>query len=313
MPLKLPAFFKRNHHVGEQTVLKYRRIYILPCKNGLSFGIILSIMLLGSMNYNLSLGYMLCFLLGGMSFASILHTFRNMLSIKISVGRTRPCYAGSKAGYTLILESTQQRAHESIFITTEDGESEVVNIPQNGKVEVPITRLSTRRGMMPLGTISLFSVYPLGLFKAWSILEFSTACPIYPRPADEVSYTPQSQDGEGLGNSFETNQGHDDFSGLRQYHPGDSLKHVAWKAVARGQGMLTKQFTGLGKATVWLDWQQLEGLDTEQRLSGLCRWILDAEKEDREYGLKLPGLEIPPNKGPAHKENCLTALALFQI
>ena len=52
-------------------------------------------------------------------------------------------------------------------------------------------------------------------------------------------------------------QGQDDFAGLRKYQPGDSLRHVAWKAVARGQAVMTKQFSGLAAGELWLDWDSL--------------------------------------------------------
>ena len=39
-------------------------------------------------------------------------------------------------------------------------------------------------------------------------------------------------------------RGSDDFASLRPYHAGDSLRHVHWKALAREQGLVTKQFGG---------------------------------------------------------------------
>ncbi|MFL6620866.1 MAG: DUF58 domain-containing protein, partial [Povalibacter sp.] len=59
------------------------------------------------------------------------------------------------------------------------------------------------------------------------------------------------------------------------------------------------------------DWDALPGLGVEARLSQLCRWIEDAYAQGHAFGLKLPQLELPANIGAAHRQRCLTALALF--
>ena len=109
-------------------------------------------------------------------------------------------------------------------------------------------------------------------------------------------------------------QGQDDFAGLRNYQVGDSLRHVAWKAVARGQAVLTKQFSGLAAGELWLDWDAMPTeMHTEARLSRLTRWVLDAARTGQAFGLRLPSRIIPPGVGATHQEQCLTALALFEL
>jgi len=58
--------------------LDLRRIFILPTRSGIIFGLILMAMLIGSINYNNSLGFLLTFTLVGLGLVSILHTFRNL-------------------------------------------------------------------------------------------------------------------------------------------------------------------------------------------------------------------------------------------
>ena len=52
---------------------------------------------------------------------------------------------------------------------------------------------------------------------------------------------------------------------------------------------------------------------TDQPISMLARWIEDAHKAQRAYGLRLPNAEIEINVGAAHRQLCLTALALFGV
>ena len=62
---------------------------------------------------------------------------------------------------------------------------------------------------------------------------------------------------------------------------------------------------------VWLDWHTLEGLNTEERLSQLCQWVIEAEKQEMSYGLRLNDKEIAPGSGEEHSNKCLSTLALW--
>jgi len=108
--------------------------------------------------------------------------------------------------------------------------------------------------------------------------------------------------------------GSDAFSGLRQYQIGDPPRHIHWKAAARDQGLQTKVFSGRTAAELWLEWNQLPaGMDLESRLSRLTRWVLSADQAGLRYGLRLPGVELAPDSGEAHRLACLRELALYEI
>jgi uncharacterized protein (DUF58 family) len=99
---------------------------------------------------------------------------------------------------------------------------------------------------------------------------------------------------------------------LRQYHVGDSPRHVAWKAAARDRGLLTKQFSGQAETELWLDWHQLPvHMDGEEKLSRLTRWVLDAHARGMAFALRLPGKTVEPASGMGQRDRCLEALALF--
>ena len=113
------------------------------------------------------------------------------------------------------------------------------------------------------------------------------------------------------GGAQDDTQGEADFAGLRNFRPGDSPRRVAWKAYARAGEVVVKQYAGTDVATHWFDWDSLAGLDVEQRLSQLCRWIVDAQGRGHAYGLRLPAERIEPNLGTRHRHRCLSALAFF--
>ncbi len=61
-----------------------------------------------------------------------------------------------------------------------------------------------------------------------------------------------------------------------------------------------------------LDFDAMPGsMHTEQRLSRMTRWVLDAEQRAVPYALRIGTLRIPPSVGAAHSAACLRALALY--
>ena len=166
------------------------------------------------------------------------------------------------------------------------------------------------RSRLHLPRLRVFTTFPLGLFYTWSNVYLDMSCLVYPRAETGEVPLPPAEPGEAQGG--DQTRGQDDFAGLRRYQPGDSPRHVAWKALARGQHMVTKQFTGTGAGDLWLDWSQLpRDMPVEARLSRLTRWVLDAAEARLPFALEIPGTHLAVGAGQAHEAACLSALALF--
>jgi uncharacterized protein (DUF58 family) len=104
--------------------------------------------------------------------------------------------------------------------------------------------------------------------------------------------------------------GGDDFSGVREYRPGDSPRQIDWKSMARGRGLLTKEFTAGFNQSLWFDLAHIPAPDTETRLSMICRAVLEAEQAGLRYGLRLGPVTVDADSGERHQQRCLRALAL---
>ncbi len=290
----------------KSVVLDQRRIYILPTRQGMLFALILFLMLTGSINYGLSLGFALTFLLASMFLVSIFHAFANLAQLKLDAGKAAPVFAGEDAHFRVHIESGEKGRYSiglfaggrETFIDVEKGRAGVAEFSLPAK----------KRGLLNPGRFTLFTLYPLGLFRAWSYVELTMNCLVYPSPSAPFPY-PSGSDSNIGGTPF---PGHDDFSGLRAYRPGDSPSHIAWKSLARGRGLQVKEFDELkGAGGLWLEWSSLEG-DVEARLSKLAGMALDAHSEGRCFGLRLPGKTVPVGSGEAQKLRVLEALALFE-
>lgn len=292
-------------------ILVQRRVFILPTRQGLIFAATLLLMLTGSINYSLSLGFILTFLLGATGISAMIHTFRNLANLRLSAGRVHPVFAGETAQFTVCIENVSASDRYSIGLTHDRKESAYTDVPARQMVWTGIGIPATRRGVLRSGRLTLFTRYPLGLYRAWAYLELDMQCIVYPRPAAPGLPLPTPESSPGAGTQH--GQGREDFSGLRQYQPGDSPRHIAWKAAAREQGLLTKQFSGRANTELWLDWRQFPAhMDVEEKLSRLTRWVLDAHVRGFSFGLRLPGATITLASGNAQRERCLQALALFE-
>jgi uncharacterized protein (DUF58 family) len=298
-------------------VLVQRRVFILPTRHGVVFALVLLMMLLGAINYTLSLGFVLTFLLVALAFNAMLYTFRNLVRLSVTAGHAPPVFAGEPARFTLNLANPGAYARYAIGLTRHrraraDEPRLFTDVAPGASAQIHVPVPTKQRGALRPGRLTLYTQFPLGLYHAWSYVNPDVTCIVYPRPAPPGLPLPATESTSGAGQS--RGAGQDDFAGLRAYHTGDPPRHVAWKAAARGQGLLTKQFSGEAAQEVWLSWEQLPPrMDMEEKLSCLTRWVLDANAMNLSYGLRLPGVEVPIASGDTHKARCLETLALFRL
>jgi uncharacterized protein (DUF58 family) len=291
-------------------VLEHQRIYILPTRRGLALIATLVIMLLTSMNYSLSLGYALTFLVSGIVAAALLQTYRNLAGIVTAPLAAGEAFAGSKLDFTLSL-ATAASGRRGIVIAPRSGPSVRIDLPADATRPVQLCVPTARRGRCTLGRVTIWSDFPLGVWRAWAYLHFPLTGVVYPAPEMPPQPLPQADEGFDVRRSARAVDA--ELAGLRDYQPGDSLNRIAWKAVARGGGWYTKQFEGSGGGgPLELLWDELpRTMDVEARLARLAAWILEAEREARAFRLSLPGIELPSGSGAGHRRTALSALALY--
>lgn len=290
-------------------VLRHSRIYILPTRRGYAMIAMLLLMLLTSLNYALSLGLGVTFLLGGLVAAALLHTFRNLSGIEIEPLAASDTFAGGHIVFSLSL--TGGAIDRRAITISANGVTERAAVTAGGARTVTLAVPTQSRGRLPLGRVTLASTHPLGLWRGWAYVHFPLTGVVYPAPEPSAPPLPGGADGidpraQGRGDEH-------DLAGLRDYQRGDPPQRVAWKAVARGAGWFSKAFEGTGGGgPVALEWSRLPPhLDTEHRLSRLAAWILAAERTTRPFALALPGTALPASSSREHRRAALTALALY--
>ncbi|MBV9128342.1 MAG: DUF58 domain-containing protein [Verrucomicrobia bacterium] len=342
---RLPA---PARHSSFSSWLRARRIYILPTRACLPLLAVLLAMAYAALGQNNSVAYLLGFFLTSLAIVSMIHTHFALTRLRLRVdGEIAPVFAGKPTRVAATVENPTRRArvalevwpHGTLWRRQRRGKltaepAFVAGVEARGSAAVELSLPTTQRGFFPLGRLAMSTIYPLGFFRGWFYEETSpdagyyvypSPAPAGARPLPEAPIT-DADDAALAAPALATmaSPAGDDYAGARPYLPGDSQRRVDWRAAARGQGLLVKQFVGsdeLERVIVWLDWHALADLDPEARLAQLCRWTLEAEARPRIwYGLRLPDntttdadvTEIAPGRGDAHLRRCLEALALFR-
>lgn len=304
---KLSRFLSGEDPVKGPVTLNQRRVFILPTLRGTSFVLLIALVLLIAFVYNNNLAYMLGFLLASIFFITILHSYKSLAGLVVSAGYNQPMFAGDQAAFNFYIYNPGNQERVAINIHLQ--ETRAISLASDQTLPVILYRSTKRRGWLNSGTLTLSSDFPLGLFRAWSPLRFDSKVLIYPRPAQTELPFPETDAGQGQ--QGQNRRSGDDFFGLKTYQAGDSIRQIHWKSYAKGRGLHSKQYTGSSNVELWFDYDATPGSQIEERLSQLCRWIIEAERAGLRYGLVLPSLKLTPDSGNRHFEHCLRALALF--
>ena len=302
--------FRTQPGDNEAVVLRHSRIYILPTRRGLAVFGMIAIMLVTSLNYSLSLGFAVTFLLAGLASAALLHTFRNLAGVELAPLAAGETFAGGTLPFTLAV-SGGPVARQAISLAAGGSVPVTVDVIPDAALPVTLEVPAPRRGRVALGRVTLSSDFPVGLWRGWAYIHFPLQGVVFPAPEPDAPPLPAGREGEDA--HSESREGDADLSGLRSFQPGDPLQRVAWKAVARGAGWYTKHFEGGGsKGPADLAWNALpHALDADARIARLSAWVLAAERVARPFALHLPGVSLPAGQGREHRRTALTALALL--
>lgn len=302
---------KRQGIDADSVRLTAGRTYILPTGVGLIFALMCFAMLMGSMNYNNNLSFLLTFLLIGIGFVAMHQCQRNLVGLDIHFAGVEPVFAGQSAQFRIAVTNHSKTPRFRIRLYRDKTLSRIQDL-EPGESKVFVLAMPTeRRGWVSLPRFGARTLFPFELFRSWAWMHMELRGLVYPRVADDAPPPPPSQ--MALGHRQHDARGEEDFAGLKRFIVGDSPRNVAWKAYARTGQLLSKRFAGADTSSQWFDFDAVPAQDLEDRLSVLARWIVDADRTREDYGLRMPGVSIAPSHGEAHRSRCLEALALYGL
>ncbi|MBT8049029.1 MAG: DUF58 domain-containing protein [Gammaproteobacteria bacterium] len=301
----------RRTVIESECRLNHRRLYIFPSRAGFGFIALVAALWLLATNFENNLVFILCFLLLALFVVSIHFTHGTLSGLRVKPVRAESVFKGDAAAVELCLSQGKARRREQISLRFAGAEPLMVSLEKAGDTLVTVLAPTTRRGFLDPGLLTIDSVYPLGLLRVWSYVHFRFDAAVYPAPVTDQARTAARR---GSGDShYSGTSGSEDYVGLKTYEVGESLRHVAWKQYAREQGLWSKQYGDPADSRVWVDWDDYTGMDTEQRLARMSWQVCECDSHRKVYGLRMPGIELAPDRGMAHRQAALRRLALHGI
>jgi uncharacterized protein (DUF58 family) len=309
------AWFESRLPHTDTITLTQRNVYILPTRAGFMLALTLMVLLVASINYQLNLGYLLTFLLAGSVVVGMHVCHGNLRGLTMNLIAPHAQFKGASTTFDVKLSHTRRSTRYGIGLALVEGAHwSWTDVPAQGNAVVQVAFKPARRGLHRLPTLTAETRFPLGTFRVWTVWRPAAQVMVYPAPEPFPPPLPPGEPRAG-GAAAARSQSTGEFEGVRGYRRGDPMKLVVWKKAAQAMAMGSDELVSRDSEQsqqyeLWLDFAQAGHADAEARLCRLCAWILAADKLGLSYGLKLPGAQIKPAAGAAHKRACLEALAL---
>ncbi|MBP6895086.1 MAG: DUF58 domain-containing protein [Pseudacidovorax sp.] len=301
---------------SDQVTLTQRQVYILPTRAGLLLAATLLVLLVASINYQLNLGYLLTFLIAGCAVAGMHVGHGTLRGLQMHLLPPVPGHAGTAAVLRVVLHNTGRRTRFGIGLAVRgSGHWSWTDVPAQGETPVDIGFLPPRRGLHAVPMLTAETRFPMGAFRVWTV--WRPAAQLLVWPAAEVGAPPLPTGPADADNTSPARRqaGGSGFEGVRVYQRGDPLRQLVWKRVARAQAagseeLVSRDSQQSSRHSLWLDAAATGLPDAEARLSRLTAWVLQADRLELDYGLRIGGRSLGPSRGEAHRRACLEALAL---
>jgi uncharacterized protein (DUF58 family) len=307
---RLAHWWQQRLPATDTLTLTQHNVYILPTRAGWMLAATLVILLVTSINYQLNLGYLLTFLLAGCVAAGMVVGHSTLRGLTLSVAPPQPVFAGTPASLEVRLANRRRQPRLAIGVALRASRQWAwADVPAGGESELQIRFLPPGRGLHAIPVLVAETRFPLGSFRVWALWRPAARVLVYPTPETPAPPLPAGQPSAGSGAASES-RALDEFDGVRGYQPGDSMRRIVWKKYARSGELVTRDTQLMQRQALWLDFARAGALDPEARLARLAAWVLAADRQGLDYGLRLPGLEIAPDTGAAQRLRCLEALAL---
>ena len=307
--------FGRTPTTATEVELEQRRIYLLPTGRGFFLVITAVILLLVGVNYQLSLAYVVAFLLAGLMQVALLTSYRNLRGLVVVSGRSPRCRVGETVAFSITLASPE-RSREGITLASQNSakvwaHSGPHQLNTDERQAAPLSFVAGKRGLLPLARVTIESRAPYGLIRAWSYVHFEWVALVEPVPETPPPALPVASGADGLATGT-TQVAHDPDS-LREFVHGDSLRRVAWKQVAKSGQWYTRTGDTGTRHEIDLSWQMVQLTETEARLSRMAAWLTRAHNENCAYSLSMPNAQLPLADGSQQFADASIVLAVYPL
>jgi uncharacterized protein (DUF58 family) len=304
--------------IPSQNTIKFNinNTFILPSSFGWScIGIAICLFILGT-NFQNNIILLLCYFLLAMVLLAVFHSYFYFVQHELVFLEIAPDFENRKIYLPIKINSSLDYLGGVLNISSANSDKHnenELNISQalpTQTVKLPLPNYT--RGLYNCPKVKIVATYGFGLFKCWTYLTPHLTFYVYPAMQKSAMPLFHANTSTQLTHSSDSQLViSDDLQGIREHQITDPIHHVSWKHVAKGQGMLTKDFSENKGVSGWLRLSDLQHLNIEDALQCICFQVQQLDRDHVKYGLDLGCTKILPQEGQVHLHDCLMQLAVY--
>ena len=205
---------------------------------------------------------------------------------------------------SLAVEISEQGLPERAF---------VAHVAPGGRIEARSINSFVRRGIYPLGTVTLSTGFPFGMFRKERDIRIPGEIVVWPR-SDRPVRDPSPGAGKvpRMGMSVRGAAGtRGEYRSLRAYRAGDDPRDIHWRSSARMREPVVREYERDGAETRWicLDLGAEPGEPAEVAVEVAAALCSRAVSEHRPFALVAGAHLLEPGDGAGQLERALDVLA----
>ncbi|MDO6762477.1 DUF58 domain-containing protein [Agarivorans sp. 1_MG-2023] len=306
--LRTQAWLERRIPASSRLGLNRKNLFILPTSFGWGFLCALVVMLMMGSNYQNNLILALGLWLLAMWLLCLVLCHQNLSGSVVSVVQRPEGQCDHPLRLLFAIEKANKTFPNALTAEFKTWPYEQASQHQNNQLSVDIEVV--QRGRKALPRVSIASVFPLGIFRCWTVADFNSELIAYPAPLSGYACPAQELSEEhDIEQTSSDSQLQSEFAGLKTYRSGERKSLLAWKQYAAGRGLQTKVFSGNPALDLHLTDRLHSGLDYEQGLSVLAFWVRQLAQQQQSFSLQVGGQQLASGSGLAHQRAALQLLA----
>jgi uncharacterized protein (DUF58 family) len=279
---------------------RYQRIYIYPNRFGFLFFAVFAVAIAIGATYQNNLVFLFGFLLISFLFVVILLTAKNLRHIEILSPSSDGQFPNLPGQFSATVANPSKIPRVDLHLAHDrKAKSHTLEVLMPGEERrVHWTSPPQKmRGVYRASRVRISTEGPFGLFYSWLWQRFELPYHVFPEPRGTLPLpkTAGASDPEVIG--------------LRPYVAGDRPSRIHWKTLAKTGALAVKDVETVSGDHLLLSDQSLLELETEERLSQLTKWILEAETTNEPYVVQWHDWVSGVGHGRDHMNTVLRRLA----
>jgi uncharacterized protein (DUF58 family) len=290
-------------------------------KRGMYFFLFGFLLLMASFNTGENLFYLVTCTMISFLFVAWFATRQSVRHLTVKRDAPEAVHRKESFAYNITLHNTRKfGAIRGITIASEvfDSPYYLDSIAASASIHSRLYATMHKRGYHPLPALQLSSKFPFGFFEQRSLANDGKKILVYPRIYKLTKQIMRELDDSGQTPRASTNNDGNEFYSLREYVPGDDIRHISWKTSARiGQLIIRELEPSVARMVVIvLDTRGLPATVEEEEqfdqvidlAASLAIYLLE---QHFSVGLVMPDAEVPVSKGQHQSIQILESLTLL--